>query len=39
MRGFSLLELSMVLIILALIISGVIAGQTLLRSAELRRVM
>lgn len=39
MRGFTLLELSVVLILLALLVGGVMSGRTLLRSAELRRVV
>lgn len=37
-RGFSLVELSVVLVILALLIGGIIAGQSLIRAAELREV-
>lgn len=37
-KGFSLVELSIVLVILGLLIAGVIAGSTLVRNAELRAV-
>lgn len=36
--GFSLVELSIVLVILGLLVAGVIAGSTLVRNAELRAV-
>ncbi len=36
MRGFSLLELSLVLVILGLLTGGILAGQSLIRAAELR---
>lgn len=35
-RGFSLVELSIVLVVIGLIVSSVLVGQTLVRSAELR---
>ncbi len=37
-KGFSLLELSVVLVIIALMTSGVMVGQNLLRAAELRSI-
>lgn len=37
-RGFSLVELSIVLVILGLLVGGVLAGQSLIRAAELRSV-
>lgn len=37
-RGFSLVELSIVLVILGLLVGGVLAGQSLIRAAELRAV-
>lgn len=36
--GFSLVELSIVLVILGLLVGGVLAGQSLIRAAELRAV-
>jgi prepilin-type N-terminal cleavage/methylation domain-containing protein len=36
-RGFTLVELSIVLVILGLLVGGVLAGQSLIRSAELRK--
>lgn len=36
--GFSLVELSIVLVILGLLVGGVLAGQSLIRAAELRSV-
>ena len=38
MRGFSLVELSIVLVILGLLTGGILTGQTLIRAAELRSV-
>lgn len=35
-RGFSLVELSIVLVIVGLLAGGVLTGQTLIRAAELR---
>lgn len=37
--GFSLVELSIVLVILGLLVGGVLAGQSLIRAAELRATM
>ncbi len=37
-RGFSLVELSIVLVILGLLVGGILAGQSLIRAAELRAV-
>lgn len=37
-HGFSLVELSIVLVILGLLVGGVLAGQSLIRAAELRAV-
>ena len=36
--GFSLVELSIVLVILGLLVGGILAGQSLIRAAELRAV-
>lgn len=36
--GFSLVELSIVLVILGLLVGGVLAGQSLIRAAELRSI-
>ncbi len=38
MKGFSLVELSIVLVILGLLTGGILAGQSLIRAAELRAV-
>lgn len=38
MRGFSLVELSIVLVILGLLTGGVLTGQSLIRAAELRSI-
>lgn len=37
-KGFSLIELSVVLVILGLLVGGVIGGQQLIRAAELRKL-
>jgi prepilin-type N-terminal cleavage/methylation domain-containing protein len=37
--AFSLVELSVVLVILGLLVGGVLAGQSLIRAAELRSVL
>lgn len=37
-RGFSLVELSIVLVILGLLVGGILGGQALIHAAELRRV-
>ena len=37
--GFTLVELSMVLVIIGLLVGGVLAGQVLIRSAELRGIV
>lgn len=39
MRAFSLVELSIVLVILGLLTGGVLAGQSLIRAAELRSIL
>lgn len=38
-RGFSLVELSIVLVILGLLVGGILAGQSLIRAAELKGVL
>jgi prepilin-type N-terminal cleavage/methylation domain-containing protein len=38
MRGFSLIELSIVLVILGLLAGGILAGKSLIHAGELRRV-
>lgn len=38
MRGFSLVELSIVLVILGLLVGGILAGQSLIRASELRSI-
>ena len=38
LRGFSLVELSIVLVILGLLTGGILAGQSLIRASELRAV-
>lgn len=37
-RGFSLVELSIVLVILGLLVGGILAGQSLIRASEIRNV-
>lgn len=37
-KAFSLVELSIVLVILGLLTGGILAGQSLIRAAELRAV-
>lgn len=37
-RGFSLVELSIVLVILGLLVGGILSGQSLIRASELRSV-
>jgi prepilin-type N-terminal cleavage/methylation domain-containing protein len=37
-RGFSLVELSIVMVILGLLVGGVLSGQSLIRAAELRAI-
>lgn len=37
-RGFTLVELAIVLVILGLLVGGILVGQTLIRSAEIRNV-
>ncbi len=38
LRGFSLVELSIVLVILGLLVGGVLSGQALIRASELRKI-
>lgn len=38
-KGFTLVELSIVLVILGLLVGGVLTGQALIRSAELRSIL
>lgn len=38
MRGFSLVELSIVLVILGLLVGGVLAGQSLIKASEMRAI-
>lgn len=38
LQGFTLVELSIVLVILGLLVGGILVGQTLIRTAELRKV-
>ena len=38
-RGFSLVELSIVLVILGLLVGGVLGGQALIRSSEIRSLI
>ena len=37
-RAFSLVELSIVLVILGLLVGGVLSGQALIRASELRSI-
>ena len=38
MRGFTLIELSITLVIIGLLAGGILGGQALIRAAELRAV-
>ena len=38
-RGFTLIELSIVVVVVALIVSGVVAGQSLVQQAQLRSIL
>jgi prepilin-type N-terminal cleavage/methylation domain-containing protein len=38
-KGFSLIELSIVLVVIGLLVGGVMAGKSLIRAAELRRIL
>lgn len=38
-NGFTLIELSIVLVIIGLVIGGIMAGKTLIRSAQLRKLI
>ncbi len=38
-KGFTLIELSIVLVIISLIVGGIIGGKSLLRSAEIREIL
>ena len=38
MRGFSLVELSIVLVILGLLVGGILAGRSLIRASEIRQI-
>jgi len=38
-RGFTLVELSIVLVLLGLLVGGILAGQSLIRSSELRAIV
>src|SRR5688572_13725625 len=38
-RGFSLVEMSMVLVIIGLLVGGVMGGQTLIKAAQVRKAI